>query len=197
MSQAGRKRLSNSGIEIFLGVLGLLTGGTVRRKATSAFKSSSAMPLYEVYGCTGTMRSPLGRLPSRMAVMICSSVQPPMPVLMSGVILLEYTVPKGASYFLPPAFAGPFATVWQPQPPVAPKIYFPRAISSGVAAKAGAAKSSRSSTAQPARVAMALLQTPHHTSRLPALTAAGACRRRRRSPAPRSRAPRGPRPPPA
>src|SRR5262245_38708456 len=165
MSQAGRKILSNIGIEIFLGVLGRLTGGTVRRNATSAFRSSSAMPLYEGYGCTGTMRSPLGRLPSRMAVMICSSVQPPIPVLMSGVMLLEYTLPNGASYFLPPAFAGPFGTVWQPQPPVAPKMYFPRAISSGVAAKAGAAKSGRSSSAQPARAAMALLQTRHHTSR--------------------------------
>ena len=35
--------------------------------------------------------------------MICSSVQPPMPVSLSGVMLLEYTVPNGPSYgFLRP-----------------------------------------------------------------------------------------------
>src|SRR6266704_5454127 len=61
--------------------------------------------------------------------MICSSVQPPMPVSRSGVMLDEYTVPNGPSYFRPPALTVCFGTVWQPQPPVAPKTYFPRAIS--------------------------------------------------------------------
>ena len=111
ISHAGRNTLSNIGTVIFFGVLVRLTGGTVRRKATSAFKSSLAIPLKEMNGCTGTRRSPLGPLPSRIAVMICSSVQPPIPVLMSGVILAEYTVPYGPSYFLPPALTGPLDSV--------------------------------------------------------------------------------------
>jgi len=139
MIQAGRKTLSNIGTVIFFGVLGRLTGGTVRRKATSARRSSSAIPLKEVKGWIGRMRSPFGRRPRRIAAMICSSVQAPMPVLASGVMLVEYTVPKGLSYFLPPALAGPLGSVWQPQPPVAPKMYLPRAISAGDAANAGLA----------------------------------------------------------
>ncbi len=111
MSHAGRKTLSNIGMVIFFGVLGRLTGGTLRRNATSALRSSSAMPLNEVNGCTGRIRSPLGRRPRRIAVMICSSVQPPMPVFVSGVMLLAYTVPKGPSYFRPPALTTPLGSV--------------------------------------------------------------------------------------
>ena len=103
-----------------LGWLARFTGGTLLRNATSALRSSAAIPLKTGYGCTGSSRSPLDRRPSRVAVTICSSVHEPMPVSRSGVMLLEYTVPKGPSYRRPPAFAGcPFA-VWQPQPPVAP-----------------------------------------------------------------------------
>jgi hypothetical protein len=69
------------------------------------------MPLNDVNGCTGRSRSPLGRRPDRIPVMICSSVQPPIPVSRSGVMLAAYTVPKGPSNFLPPAFAAPLASV--------------------------------------------------------------------------------------
>src|SRR5713101_3087604 len=81
------------------------------------------------------MRSPLGRRPSRIAVMICASVQPPIPVVWSGVMFVAYTVPKGPSNFLPPALGWPLGSVWHPQPPVAPKMYLPRATSAGSAAK--------------------------------------------------------------
>ena len=75
------------GTAIFFGVLARWTGGTVRRNATRARRSSSAIPLNDVNGCTGRMRSPVGRRPNRMAVMICSSVQAPIPVSRSGVML--------------------------------------------------------------------------------------------------------------
>jgi len=55
------------------------------------------MPLNTVNGCTGSKRSPFGRRPERIAVMICSSVQAPIPVWRSGVMLVEYTVPNGPS----------------------------------------------------------------------------------------------------
>src|SRR5215468_5342741 len=95
------------------------------------------------------MRSPLGRRPRRIAVMICSSVQAPIPVSRSGVMLLEYTVPNGPSYRRPPAFTGSLILVWQPQPPVAPKTYLPRAISAGVGGAADAGSTERTS-AEPA-----------------------------------------------
>ena len=69
------------------------------------------MPLNDVNWCTGRMRSPPGRRPSRMAARICSSVQAPIPVSRSGVMLVAYTVPKGPSNFLPPAFGGPLGSV--------------------------------------------------------------------------------------
>jgi hypothetical protein len=62
--------------------------------------------LNEPNGWTGRIRSPLGRRPSRVAVMICSSVHPPMPVSRSGVMFVEYTVPNGASILRPPALTG-------------------------------------------------------------------------------------------
>ncbi len=49
-SQAGRKTLSNMGTVIFFGVFLRLTGGTERRKATTALRSPSAMPLKDVKG---------------------------------------------------------------------------------------------------------------------------------------------------
>src|ERR1700730_793600 len=162
MSHAGRKTLSNIGMVIFFGVLGRFTGGTLRRHATSAWRSSSAMPLKDGNGCTGRIRSPLGRRPRRIAVTIWSSVQPPMPVFVSGVMLVEYTVPKGPSYFLPPAFAAPFGSVWQPQPPVAPKMYLPRGSCSGSAASAPAAELRSRTTPSSMRVTV-ILQTPATT----------------------------------
>jgi len=75
-------------------------------------------------------RSPFGRRPARVAVMICSSVHLPMPAEGSGVILDEDTVPKGPSYSRPPALSACLGAVWQPQPAAAPKMYFPRAICS-------------------------------------------------------------------
>src|SRR5574341_2120833 len=72
--------------------------------------------------------------------MICSSVQPPTPVSRSGVMLVENTVPNGPSYLRPPPLTGCFFTVWQPQPPVAPKTYFPRASSAGDGAWAPAGR---------------------------------------------------------
>ena len=86
-SQAGRNTLSNIGTLIFFGWLACFTAGTVRRNATSAWRSSAIIPLNVVYGCTGMRRSPLGRRPRRIAVRICSSVQLPMPVSRSGVKL--------------------------------------------------------------------------------------------------------------
>src|SRR5947207_2734012 len=55
-------------------------------------------------------------------------------------MLLEYTVPKGPSNRRPPALIGPSRlvvpsltrSVWQPQPPVAPKTYLPRAMSAAL-----------------------------------------------------------------
>src|SRR5580765_705857 len=159
VSHAGRKTLSNIGIVIFFGEFARRTGGTDRRYATTARRSSSAMPLKVGYGCTGMSRSPLGRRPDRMAVMIWSSVHLPMHVSGSGVILVAYTVPKGPSYFRPPAFSAVAAlsgSVWHPQPAATPKTYLPRAISSfdggAVCAPAGTA---------PARAARTT--TPRHT----------------------------------
>jgi len=43
--------------------------------------------------------------------MIWSSVQSPMPVWRSAVMLLEYTVPNGPSYLRPPLFTGWFFAV--------------------------------------------------------------------------------------
>src|SRR3981189_508490 len=50
ISQAGRKTLSNMGTVIFFGVFLRFTGGTERRKATTALRSPSAMPLKDVKG---------------------------------------------------------------------------------------------------------------------------------------------------
>src|SRR6185436_9988362 len=49
-NQVGRNTDSNSGMVIFLGWLARLIGGVVRRNATTAFRSSSAMPLKTVNG---------------------------------------------------------------------------------------------------------------------------------------------------
>src|SRR5262245_18919436 len=47
-SQAGRNTLSNSGTVMRFGTFGLLTGEIVRRNATIAFRSPSAIPLNTV-----------------------------------------------------------------------------------------------------------------------------------------------------
>src|SRR5436190_2079872 len=114
------------------------------------------------------MRSPLGRRPSRIAVMICSSVQPPIPVVLSGVMFVAYTVPKGPSNFLPPALGWPLGSVWQPQPPAAPKMYLPRVTSAGSAAKAAPAHQvTRQVTRRSRRTAVILTQSPRHRFPLP------------------------------
>src|SRR5882672_2858376 len=114
------------------------------------------------------MRSPLGRRPSRIAVMICSSVQPPIPVALSGVMFVAYTVPKGPSNFLPPVLGWPLGSVWQPQPPAAPKMYLPRVISDGSAAKAAPAHQvTRQVTRRSRRTAAILTQSPRHGFPLP------------------------------
>src|SRR5215471_10758641 len=166
MSHAGRNTLSNIGMVIFFAGVGLLAGGTLRRNFTSAARSSSAMPLNDVKGWTGRMRSPLGRRPRRMAVMICASVQLPIPAFGSGVMLLEYTVPNGPSYLRPPALRTPFGSVWQPQPPVAPKTYLPRASWSGSAARASIAEPRRSRIAN-SIVITVTLQTSVSPRRFP------------------------------
>src|SRR5262249_12821803 len=195
MSQAGRNTLSNMGTVIFFGVFLRLTGGTERRKATRSLRSPSAMPLKDVNGGTGRRRSPLGRGPSRIAVMICSSVQPPIPVALSGVMFVEYTVPNGPSNFLPPALGDPLGSVWQRQPPAAPKMYLPRAISDGSAAKAAPAhQATRQVTRTSRRTAAILTYTSCHGFPLRFAITVGACHHRRRSPALRSRAPRPPPP---
>src|SRR5882672_1789404 len=114
------------------------------------------------------MRSPLGRRPSRIAVMICSSVQPPIPVALSGVMFVAYTVPKGPSNFLPPALGWPLGSLWQPQPPAAPKMNLPRVISDGSAAKAAPAHQvTRQVTRRSRRTAAILTQSPRHRFPLP------------------------------
>src|SRR2546422_685154 len=115
------------------------------------------------------------RRPRRIAVMICSSVQLPMPVSRSGVMLDEYTVPNGPSYFRPPALTGCFGTVWQPQPPVAPNMYLPRAISAAeggcavadLESKAGL-RSRSARTRHPAWLPTAMPTGERRSSRSPA-----------------------------
>src|SRR5262249_61542363 len=59
----------------------------------------------------------------------------PIPVCLSGVMLLEYTDPNGPSYFRPQVFsvlpgsALP-GSVWHPHPAAAPRMYLPRPIRS-------------------------------------------------------------------
>src|SRR6266849_3271453 len=114
------------------------------------------------------MRSPLGRRPSRIAVMICSSVQPPIPVALSGVMFVAYTVPKGPSNFLPPALGWPLGSVWQPQPPAAPKMYLPRVTSAGSAATAAPAHQvTRQVARRSRRTAVILTQSGRHRFPLP------------------------------
>src|SRR4029453_17785132 len=69
-SHPAREPLSNMGTSLFLARVWRFTGGSDRRYATTSFRSCSAMPLKTVYGCTGISRSPFGRRPARMAVMI-------------------------------------------------------------------------------------------------------------------------------
>ncbi len=87
-SQAGRNTLSKSGTVIRFGWFCRFTAGSVRKYAVTALRSSAAIPLKTVYGCTGRIRSPFGRRPARMAVMIWSSVHEPIPVSRSGVMLV-------------------------------------------------------------------------------------------------------------
>ena len=42
-------------------------------------------------------------------------------------------MPNGPSYFRPPLFTGRSFSVWQPQPPAAPKMYLPWATRSAPA----------------------------------------------------------------
>ena len=44
---------------------------------------------------------------------LSASLQSPMPVAGSGVMLVEYSVPKGVSKATPPAMKAPAAAVWQ------------------------------------------------------------------------------------
>jgi len=66
-----------------------LIGFTLFRYATSASISSSAMFARYLYGWTGNSREPSGRSPRRIAFATCASVQFPMPVSPSGVMLRE------------------------------------------------------------------------------------------------------------
>src|SRR5207247_10817774 len=52
-SHAGRNTDSKSGTAMRLGWLARFTGGTLLRNATSALRSSAAIPLKTGYGCTG------------------------------------------------------------------------------------------------------------------------------------------------
>ncbi len=75
-----------------------------------------------LYGMMGNSRLPPLSTPFRMALMIYASVQLPMPVSLSGVMLGAGTDPKGPLKISPdwsggapglnPAWSGP----WQPQP---------------------------------------------------------------------------------
>ena len=57
--------------------------------------SSSAMPEYASCGMIGNIHSPFGRTPVVIALIISLSDQLPIPVSLSGVIFVAYTVPKG------------------------------------------------------------------------------------------------------
>ena len=56
-----------------------------------------------MYGIIGYSFLPSGRTPSRTAAMICSSVQLPMPVPLSGVMFGERHVPNFSTISRPPA----------------------------------------------------------------------------------------------
>ena len=58
-------------------------------------------------------------MPARMESANSSAVQPPMPVSLSGVILVEYTVPNGVRKATPPDMKPPPAVVWH-------AVQFPR-----------------------------------------------------------------------
>ena len=68
---------------------------------------------------TSAICTPFGRLPVRSSVLICSSVQAPMPVSLSCVMLEAVTLNGGSSNASPPDSAllksGPFGPigVWQ------------------------------------------------------------------------------------
>src|SRR5262245_54102847 len=71
-------------------------GGIVFRYSKIAFRSESVKFEYIFQGIGGRIGRPLPRcLPLRMALMNVSSVQPPMPVALSGVRLLVKATPAG------------------------------------------------------------------------------------------------------
>jgi hypothetical protein len=84
-----------------------------------ALISVSDTPRYSSIGIGGPLTEPSGRRPSRMAVMIWESVQAPIPVSLSGVMLGAKAVngALGPPNWLPPAKAlpciGPPLGVWQ------------------------------------------------------------------------------------
>src|SRR5439155_1010395 len=72
------------------------------------------------------------------------------------------------SNFLPPALGWPLGSVWQPQPPAAPKMYLPRVTSAGSAAKAAPAHQvTRQVARRSRRTAVILTQSPRHRFPLP------------------------------
>ena len=97
--------------------------------------------------------------------MIWSSVQPPIPVWRSGVMFVEYTVPKVPSYLRPPLLSGRSFSVWHPQPPVAPKTYFPRATGSEVAGPCAPAGDTASPPTRIPRSAVAPRPSHHRRNR--------------------------------
>src|SRR5438128_2516750 len=100
-------------------VTALLTAGKERRYATMPSRSRGGRNPYEPLGMIGARWCPVGRVPSCSAVLISASLQLPMPVSRSGVMLEAVTSNRASSKRSPPESArsncGPLGpiSVWQ------------------------------------------------------------------------------------
>jgi hypothetical protein len=92
-----------TGKSIDVASMWFLTGFKERKYATIAFASSSLIARYSLYGITGNSARPSGVTPSRIARMISPSVQRPIPVSGSGVMLRACRTPGMSSNRRPPA----------------------------------------------------------------------------------------------
>src|SRR3954469_15117861 len=77
--------------------------------------SSSVSLVKWSYGNAGYRWRPSRSTPSRIARANASCDQRPMPVSASGVMLVPWIVPKGVLIGVPPAYALPPSSVWQPR----------------------------------------------------------------------------------
>ncbi|KAF1042623.1 MAG: hypothetical protein GAK34_02779 [Delftia tsuruhatensis] len=120
-----------------------------------------------VYGNAGYNWRPSWWMPCRMARSKAANDQRPMPVSWSGVILVEYTVPKGVSSAKPPALGAPPGAVWQTTQSPAAATSRPRAMAcgeysdtSGPAVSGNAGLAGHAMTVRPASPAAAAVAQP-------------------------------------